>query len=167
MAGKWRCPQASLLRYPYTQPEHAQDSCPWASQGSFPFLFLVGFRSASYIQIMRESLCCDNTNKKLQDTSSCSEMRPLPAASQQNQNENMTLTAAGNFNIFFCLSVAVQGLSVFPWAAQILCIYDLAVQGQYRLSLGVKHTPLGSNHPLVLLWTTAVVIMVWSFHNLH
>lgn len=50
---KRHCPQTSLLRYHHTQPEHAQDSCPWASQGSFPSLFLVGFKSASYIQIMR------------------------------------------------------------------------------------------------------------------
>lgn len=64
------------------------------------FLFLMGFKSALYTQIIRDSPYCDNTNEKLQDTSSCSEVRPLPAASQQNQNENMTLTAAANFNIF-------------------------------------------------------------------
>lgn len=97
------CPQTSPLRYHYTLPEHDQDSCPWVSQGSFLSLFLVGFKSASYIQIIRESLSSDNINNKFQDTSYCSEMRPLPAARQQNQNENLTLTAAGDFNIFIQL----------------------------------------------------------------
>lgn len=64
MAGKWHCPQVSPLKYHHhhIQPEHSQDSCPWVSQGSFLSLFLVGLKSASSIQMIRENQWCDNTN---------------------------------------------------------------------------------------------------------
>lgn len=65
VVGKWHCPLISPLRYHYIQSEPGQDSCPWVSEGSFLSLFLVSFKSALYIKIIRENQCSDNTNKKL------------------------------------------------------------------------------------------------------
>lgn len=104
--------------YPYNQPKHAQDSYSLASQQvrHFSFFVFIVFLSQPHRSKLSEKVCAVTVpTKNLRDTSACSEMKPPPAASQQNQSENMTLTAAGSFNIFImpaCCSSRLVSVSI-------------------------------------------------------